>query len=132
VSKKIDLSTFDLNMAGAAKRRHKIERQVMQARSQQLAEPSQSGSSVTLLPSENPLPGGLDGPSDDRSNSDHPPHGFGPSIGYDPARSNAPTQTNIPRRLELPAEAYRDSTQVSSVQTIFMPYTNLIELQFTS
>jgi hypothetical protein len=103
-------------MAGAAKRRHKIERQVSQAVSRQLAEPSQSGSSVTPLPSENPLPGGLDGPSDDRFNSGRPPLGFGPSIGYDPARSSAPTQANVPRRLELPTEAYRDSMQVSSVQ----------------
>lgn len=107
-------------MAGAAKRRNKSERQAGQAGqagSQQLAEPSLSASSATPPPSENLLPGGLDGPSDDRSTSGCPPHGFGPSMGYDPARSNAAVQPNVPRRLELPVEAYWDSTQVSSIQT---------------
>ena len=102
-------------MAGASKRRHKNERQAGQAGLQQSAEPSQSASSVTPLPSENLLTGGLDGPSDDRSTSDRP-HGFGPSLGYDPARSNSTPRPNIPSRLELPAEAYRDSKQVSSIQ----------------
>jgi hypothetical protein len=107
-------------MAGAAKRRNKSERQAVQAGqagSQQLAEPSLSASSATPPPSENLLPGDLDGPSDDRSTSGCPPHEFGPSVGYDPARSNAAAQPNVPRRLELPVEAYWDSTQVSSIQT---------------
>lgn len=106
-------------MAGAGKRRNKNERQAGQAGqagSQQPAEPSQSASSVTPLPSENLLAGSLDGPSDDQSTSGRPAHGFGPSLGYDPARSNAAAQPNIPRRLELPAEVYRDSTQVSLIE----------------
>jgi hypothetical protein len=102
-------------MAGAAKRRNKAERQTYQAASHQPAETGQPAA-MTTLPSKTQLPGGLDGPSDDRSASDRP-HGFGPSLGYDPARSNTASKPNVPSRLELPAEAYRDSKQVSSIQT---------------
>jgi hypothetical protein len=107
-------------MAGAAKRRNKNERQAGQAgqaESQQTAGPSQSALTVTPLPSENLLAGALDGPLDDRYTSGRPAHGFGPSLGYDPARSSAAAQPSIPRRLELPSQAYRDSTQVSSIKT---------------
>jgi hypothetical protein len=53
--------------------------------------------------------GGLDGPSDTRSQGSAPAHGFGPSLGYDPARDNpGPPKPQFPSRLELPADAYRD------------------------
>jgi len=97
-------------MAGAGKRRNKAGRQE-QTSSQQPAEPHQPDS---ISPHEDQVLGGLDGPSDDRSASGHPLHGFGPSLGYDPARSDFDSKPNVPNRLELPAEAYRVSHGVSS------------------
>lgn len=94
-------------MAGAAKRRNKVERQTEQAATHMIEKNSNP---------ESQLPGGLDGTSDDRSTSDRPAHGFGPSLGYDPARGNMVFKPEVPRRLELPAEAYRDLNHVSSIQ----------------
>jgi hypothetical protein len=59
--------------------------------------------------------GGLDGPSDTRSQGSAPAHGFGPSLGYDPARDNP---LGFPSRLELPADAYRDPKATVSSHSI--------------
>jgi hypothetical protein len=92
-------------MAGAAKRRVKAERIAGQVVTNKNSE--HEPSMVTAPAPENQLPGGFDGPSDDRSTQERPAHGFGPALGYDPARDNPGLKAVVPSRLELPSSAYQ-------------------------